>query len=322
MQTKFVVEFISGRPTRGQMEEIELFSGVFVNEAPKQEEEPEQAAPEEKHVDYAEIAAAQRVDLLAHLRSMKKHVDEANAFIEQVISKISTEAANAGDGVSLLQVRNHCLLEYLENLSAFSACKASGQSVKEPVEVLCQNRCVLEKIKPLEHKLRYQLEKYREMEENATASLRANPAAMIEDTPTQHSDGLVAAQYQAPQISAVAYPNEADDRAKEARFARSTKAHSKKNALMEEVTADIRDDVVDEGRRAAQSRKVRDFMRRMKENEELEEEMMQRMPMSKRDRQMMKQLEQMQGSYQSILDYEKSGKKKESGKKKKKGKKH
>lgn len=305
-------------------EEVEMFQGVFVKDAAEEVAADAPKEEEERKVNYAEIATEQRVDLLAHLRALRKQVVETRSFVEKAKEKIVSGTGASNEGVSLLQVRNHCMGDYLLGLAAFSRAKAAGESVQGPVESLVMNRCVLEKTRPLEHKLKYQLDKYADMEKSMETVLRANPAAMVDTRQTQHSDGLVAAQYQPPQVMSSLYPQAAEDAAKQARFARSTKARTKKSALMEEVAAEVRDEPVEAGRRAAQSRKVREVLKRIKENEELEEEMMQRLPMSKKDRAMMKQIEQMQGSYQSIMEYEKTPQKgkvkgKDKGKDKKKG---
>lgn len=302
-------------------EQVELFAGRFVKSTPVEKEKQDDAETVvEEEINYGEIAQAERVDFLAHLRNMKKQVDEFKQVLEKAKPKILAEGS--ANGVTLLQVRNHCLLEYLEQLASFGAAKASGGPVSDAISELVFNKCVLEKIKPLEHKMKYQLEKYKDMEKNSQAVLRANPTSMLDDTKKQHSDGLVAAQYQPPQIMANMYPKTFEDQQKEARFARSSKAHAKKSVLMEEVVAEMRDAPMEAGRRAAENRRVKAFLKKMKETEELEEEMMQRIPLSKKDKQMMKQIEQMQTGYGSIMDFEKQEPKSKDKKKgdKKKGK--
>jgi hypothetical protein len=285
---------------------VELFSGVFVDEAPT--EEPSSGAPSEptRTVDYSAIAARQRTDLLAHLRSLKHHLTEVHSFVQRAHHKLQTETQDSKDGVTLLQVRNHCLLEYLENLAQFGAARASGRPPTDAIQSLVSNRCVLEKTKPLLHQMQYQLQKYEEMEKQAAVpALRPNPSAMTVDTQKQHSDGLVAAQYQPPQIMSVLYPKTADDSEKAARFAKTVKAHTKRSVLMDEAADEIRDEPAEVGRRAGQARKVKEFLKRVKEKEELEEELMQRLPTTKKDRQMMKEVERMQGSFDAVLDFQK-----------------
>jgi hypothetical protein len=196
--------------------------------------------------------------------------------------------------------------------------KSAGLSVADAVASLVTNRCIIERTKPLIQQMRYQLQKYDELEKSTGASiLRANPGAMV---PTQEPPvGLVAAQYQAPQIMANLYPNAADDSAKAANFARTVRAHAKQSFLIEEEAQEIRDKPVEARRRAAQNRRARDLLRRIKEREALEEEMMQRLPMTKKDRQMMHEAERMQRSLDAVLDYQRQrGQKQKAGRPQKK----
>lgn len=66
-------------------------------------------------------------------------------------------------GISLLSLKNHLLLSYLHHLLAVFALKLNAQSLTtgptSVVDALVRLRVVLEKIGPLEGKLKYQIEK-------------------------------------------------------------------------------------------------------------------------------------------------------------------
>lgn len=64
------------------------------------------------------------------------------------------------DGVSLIQVKLHSLLSYLQNLAYFVLVKINGLEIdQELIKSLIEHRLVLEKIKPLEIKIKYQIDK-------------------------------------------------------------------------------------------------------------------------------------------------------------------
>ncbi|KAJ1559719.1 hypothetical protein HK096_011299 [Nowakowskiella sp. JEL0078] len=65
------------------------------------------------------------------------------------------------NGVSLLDVKIHSLLSYLAHLSVVALCKTTATSIRDcrSVAALCELRTVLEKIKPLELKLKYRIDK-------------------------------------------------------------------------------------------------------------------------------------------------------------------
>ncbi|KAK4805565.1 hypothetical protein QYF61_022600 [Mycteria americana] len=65
------------------------------------------------------------------------------------------------EGVSLLEVRAQALLQYLQDLGLLLATKARGGALGglPALPRLLETRVVLEKVRPVEHRLKYQLEK-------------------------------------------------------------------------------------------------------------------------------------------------------------------
>lgn len=315
------------------MEEIpiQLIEGVELRNDENEAQITEGTEHKKSSTDYQSIAAAQRVDLLGHLRQLKKSIEETDDKCQKLLEKLEP-TANSIDGISLLQVRNHCFAEYLENLAEFSAARTSGQPVNSAVDSLVSNKCVMEKIKPLQNQLKYQLQKYEEIEKNAPVNLRPNPASMLKTLNVSQEtsmDGkhMVAEHYQPPEVMAALFPKEKENQEKESKYARSTKAHAKASVLMDEVAAEYSNNPLEidnaYGSQVYQKndRKVQDFMKRMKEIQEIEEETMHRLPLSKKDRQMRKQLEQSQGLGQ-ILDFGQVSNAKKEKKKNKKNQKH
>lgn len=288
-------------------EDIELFPGVkFTGGTAKTEvgnEKPQKSA--EELANYQRIASEEREELLNHLNKITQSATDVKELFGKVHQKILDDTQLSGDGISLLQVRNHCLAEYLENLAEYCVGRCNGSDVSAPIDALVTNKCVVEKIKPLEKQLQYQITKYAEIEKGESQTLRANPAAMLQAAGEggDEDEELVSAQYQAPKVAGALYPKAGHDAQKEARYARSTKARSKADALIDELAAEVTDDPLEGGRRANANREVRDFMKRMQEQEAYEEEHFVRIQRSKKDRAMMKKFEQMQTSLDGILDY-------------------
>jgi U3 small nucleolar ribonucleoprotein protein LCP5 len=83
------------------------------------------------------------------------------------------------NGISLLSVRLHSLLSYLINVSFLILLKASGKSINghPVVKRLIELRVVLEKTKPLELKLNYQISKLVQMAAMDTSA----PSAPVEE---------------------------------------------------------------------------------------------------------------------------------------------
>lgn len=300
------------------MEEFQLFKGIALKDESIEEPKDNETLNQTDNVDYESIAKNQRVDYLAHLRKLKRSLDEAQETCQMVLKKIEgTE--NSVDGVSLLQVKNHCFVEYLESIAQLAIARTSGLPADDAIGSLVSNRCVLEKIKPLENQMRYQLQKYAEIEKNTSYNMRANPSSMMnaiqkaKETenfiPNEESKNMVEAQYRAPEVMSALYPKEQEDLQKQSRYAQTIKARSKQSVLMDEAAAQIQDTPLELDNsyganiHSQQNKKVADFMKRMKEMEEIEEETMQRLPRSKKDRQMLKQIEQAQNGLKQILDF-------------------
>ena len=62
-------------------------------------------------------------------------------------------------GLSYLEVKNHFLLAYCTRIAFFTVLKASGRSVKDHpvINALVELRTILEKLKPVDQKLNYQV---------------------------------------------------------------------------------------------------------------------------------------------------------------------
>ena len=79
--------------------------------------------------------------------------------------RAETDELDYAAGISLLSLKNHLLLSYLQHLVALFSLKISSKSLvqSEPasrvVAHLVKLRVVLEKVAPLELKLKYQVEK-------------------------------------------------------------------------------------------------------------------------------------------------------------------
>ena len=93
----------------------------------------------------------------------------------------STELPQYSNGISLLSLKNNLLLSYMHNMTLLLLERLHGRSLVEGdsttedgntvrkalVERLIQERIMLEKIKPLEVRLRYQVDKLVKKAENA-----------------------------------------------------------------------------------------------------------------------------------------------------------
>ena len=109
------------------------------------------------------------------------HTDVAS--IESALSILTSDVRERpadfeyGDGISLLTLKNDVLLDYIHHLVLLSACKVSGRSLTEPnpsalVHNLVKLRLVLEKVRPMESRLKYQVDKLLHAADDADHDVR------------------------------------------------------------------------------------------------------------------------------------------------------
>ncbi|XP_066064729.1 neuroguidin-like isoform X1 [Chamaea fasciata] len=105
------------------------------------------------------MAAAEAVALLDALRAQAA---EVAAHGREMLRRVRGGRLETKEGLSLLQVRSQALLSYLQDLALLVCAKTRGGSLQGPGgarERLLETRVVLEKLRPLEQRLKYHLEK-------------------------------------------------------------------------------------------------------------------------------------------------------------------
>jgi len=118
-------------------------------------------------------------DLPQHLSAsvdLRAAAERAKAKAANVCGE---EVASTDTGFSLLELKNHVMLDYLCDLAYIFLRKCSGKSISSEaaVERAVEARTVLEKLRPLEKKLRYQIDK---------SVAAAERGGLDEDDPLRH----------------------------------------------------------------------------------------------------------------------------------------
>ncbi|KAN0060006.1 hypothetical protein ACQY0O_007979 [Thecaphora frezii] len=139
------------------------------------------------------------------LTSLHRDVASLSTTLTTLCTDVSHQPSSYAypDGISLLSLKNDVLLDYLHHLVLLSAWKMSARSLQNPpasrlVRNLIKLRLVLEKVKPLENRLRYQVEKLlraAEEEDREVALGRARPRqrAQEEESDDDEEEGQDAA---------------------------------------------------------------------------------------------------------------------------------
>jgi U3 small nucleolar ribonucleoprotein protein LCP5 len=104
------------------------------------------------------------------LASISKSADS----VANLLSEASSNLPDYSNGISLLSLKNSVLLSYMHNMALLALCRLEGRSLendeqvrKTLVERLIRERVILERIKPLEARLKYQVDKLITKADNA-----------------------------------------------------------------------------------------------------------------------------------------------------------
>lgn len=95
------------------------------------------------------------------LQNFKSSILPCIQSAKNLLSKVKDGQLDTKDGISLYDLKNKLFLSYLIDLTSVCSAKLSGSSLakNEAIERIVEERCVLEKIRPIEHKLKYQVDK-------------------------------------------------------------------------------------------------------------------------------------------------------------------
>ncbi|EKM55969.1 uncharacterized protein PHACADRAFT_256961 [Phanerochaete carnosa HHB-10118-sp] len=150
-------------------------------------------------------------DYCSRLDEMRKSMASVREVVRSLQEKVNSDEFDTKDGISLLSVKSQLMLSYLQSLVLLSAHRVLGHPLtersppKEPfsstsraargpgagdrVDSMIEGRVVLEKIKILENKMRYQIEKLVRVAEespetannivNDPLAFKPNPAALM-----------------------------------------------------------------------------------------------------------------------------------------------
>ncbi|KAM9839456.1 neuroguidin [Aulostomus maculatus] len=239
------------------------------------------------------------------LNTLTEQVASVTSHIQELLTKVKDGTFKTAKGLSFLDLRYQLLLFYLQDLTHLISIKTEGGKIKdsEALKRVVTVRTVLEKMRPLDHKLKYQIDKLvrtavtGSLAENDPLQLRPKPENLISklseseesedeaepkmasDKKTAHSTGR---KYVPPKIAAVHYDGD------------MTEADRKKAQVERQRRAALRSSVIQELRQQysdapEEIRERRDFQSERESREELhrkkyEESMMVRLNMPKREK--------------------------------------
>ncbi|KAJ3325892.1 hypothetical protein HDV06_002277 [Boothiomyces sp. JEL0866] len=225
---------------------------------------------------------------------------QLNQRLESLMEKLNSKELETQNGVSLLQVRIHSLLSYVTHLTYFIILKVNGKKISghDIIKELVLLRSVLEKTKPLELKLKYQIDKLVKQAqvqvdtdnmEMEALQFKPNPSAMINSEKSEKAQ-LSDEVYKPPKLAPTFY----DEDGKKARLTEKMRDKASKSRLLRDLRSqyDDRPEEYDAEGTGYGAREVGASKEdeQMKERETFEEENFIRLNLSKKEKKMAQKL--------------------------------
>lgn len=256
-------------------------------------------------------------EFLAYLKDVKEKASGVSAAVESLLSRVKNKRElNTAAGLSFLEVKNHVMLSYLLDLTHIVWRKVSGKSISGDPSIrrLVQARTILERIRPIDQKLKYQVDKLVKTATHGTINaddplrFRANPAALEAESDDEStgsiekgSEGKATKVYRPPKLAPVHYNEDETEKERKERLLERAKRKALCTSVMEELRSEFYDGPV-EIKDAYDSHKARQN-KAMQERVQYEEDNMLRLTLTKKERNLEKQL----GTMSSLRDITRFG---------------
>ncbi|KAF0916447.1 hypothetical protein E2562_007535 [Oryza meyeriana var. granulata] len=246
--------------------------------------------------------------LLAALKEMKEGLDLVAGKVKALTRKVKKNQLPTADGIGYLEAKHHLLLSYCQDIVYYLLLKAKGLSVEghPVVRSLVEIRLFLEKIRPIDKKMEYQIQKLTNAADSGAAQekvlnaeaknkeqpkddedlLKYRPNPDMMDTKTdltrQDNDGL----YRPPKIMPVTMDDEDKRHKKASRRDKALARMATESSYFKEIIDDAADRPEEWKETAGdESREFTRYIRQRELQEKQEEDLFTRAPLTKRDKQ-------------------------------------
>jgi len=237
-----------------------------------------------------ESYASETIRALQEINTTAKSLADA---VNSMIKSVKNDELARKSGVSLLELRNLMMLTYETNLLSIVGSKVDGKSLDgdKAISRVTETRTVLEKIKPIHHKLKYRIEKLiraanskGSVNPDDPLNLKPNPSAFDVDEDEgkpgkEDVDEKEVKKYVPPKVSAVRFEDDSLEEKK-----RKLLEKAKKRALNSDLIQELRNEFDEAPEEVTEDLVVRRRPnRRELERIRYEEEHMTRVMLSKKD---------------------------------------
>lgn len=275
----------------------------------------------------ASLEMSQRINrqapqLVTVLKEMKAGLDTVSLKVQFLIAKVKADHFPTADGLSYLETKHLLLLNYCQSLVHYLLRKAKGLSIEghPVVRSLVEMRLFLEKIRPIDKKMQYQIQKLTRDSDIASEKsvisgkgtgtqkedllkYRPKPDMLVRKTSNTTEDG--ANVYRPPKFAPASMGEE--KMSKQERNDLRREKERLRNAKQSPYMVDLLNDL--EGRPEEvreevgnESRELRSYIAKMEERAKREEEAFDRAPLTKLEKKKMKHLKKSRNGLLGLTD--------------------
>ncbi|KAH7278926.1 hypothetical protein KP509_38G064600 [Ceratopteris richardii] len=250
---------------------------------------------------------------------MTASLEEIQSKVTPFMEKVKAGEYNTKNGLSYLDAKHLLLLFYCQSVAFYILLKANGRSVKDhPVIArLIEIRLFLEKIRPIDKKLQYQIEKLLRLASGAYSGTDNEPGAAVPDdllykpnpdmlvTKIDESSMSKDDIYRPPMFAPVAMDEEkiSKDKRSEMRARKDALRKASRSSLVKELASEL------EGRPEEirefvghESKEMSRELARLEARARQEEDLFARVPLSKMEKKRIKHLKKSRNGLMGMLD--------------------
>ncbi|XP_070536270.1 neuroguidin-like isoform X2 [Ptychodera flava] len=190
------------------------------------------------------------------LEQIQQQVKDVTDHVKNLLQRVKDQNISTQKGLGFLEVKYHLLLSYLMNLTYTILRKTEGRSIKGDASIdrLVEIRTVLEKMRPIDHKLQYQIDKLIKtaatghVMENDPLRFQPNPDLLVsklgdekEDDEEEEDTKDKPKKYVPPKLVAMPYDDDIPASDKQ----QKTIDRARKRALNSSFMRELRDEYLD-----------------------------------------------------------------------------
>ncbi|CAL6370630.1 unnamed protein product [Bathycoccus prasinos] len=260
-------------------------------------DDDEKRAKREK-LENASANADEAEEVRALAEELQKTLAEVETNVEPIVKSAKRGEYLTEEGISYLDTKYMLLLSYCVNLTFYLLMKSEGKSIKDhPVVMrLVEIRSYIEKLRPIDKKLHYQIEKLLKVvnEDGAAGGdnlqFKPNPSALVgrgegAEGEDEEGDG----KYRPPKMLPTTMEQDEDGKEKsnkEKRREKEQRRRAQRSSLIKELAHELGEDPeeIQDGEANDRNAFVKREHARMEARARIEEDLFTRVPLTKQER--------------------------------------